>query len=167
MRWKVPIAAALALFAAVSCDRTTAPPQEAIDTSTPTLAVVYNGWDEDQELTFPACGEMNTLYSTDHVVIRETETPSGQYHFGLHLSSSDAVIVGHTTGNEYRANPWAYNVSVKVKEFPVVHQHETARLVAHGINTDLTMRWKWRIRFKVDKNGQVVMDHFIDEGECR
>lgn len=165
MPWRIPLALLLGPFVAVGCDQTTAPTESRIDAAQ--ANVVYSGWEEGAELTFPACGELNTMYSTDHVVVRETETPNGGYHFGLHLTSHDAVIVGHSSGNQYRANPWAYNVSFKANELPAEYTHETARLVAHGINTDLTMRWKWRIRFKIDKDGQVTKDLFIDEGECR
>jgi hypothetical protein len=168
MRWRISLILVLALCVAVSCDQQTLEPrsdESALDT--PAAKVLYNGVDENQELTFLGCGELNTLYSSDHVVVRETATPKGGYHFGLHLDARDGLIVGHTTGNQYRSNPWAYNVSFNASELPAEYNHETARLVAHGINTDLKMLWKWRIRLKVDKDGQVTKDVFIDEGECR
>ena len=84
MRWRIPLVVALALLVVVSCDQTTAPTETSTPAlDTPTAQVVYNGWDEGMELTFPACGETNTMYSTDHVVLRETVTPKGGYHFGL------------------------------------------------------------------------------------
>ena len=167
MRWRLTLIVVCALLVAVGCDHTMAPTESTPSLDTPTAKVVYNGWDEGMELTFDACGETNTMYSTDHLVVRETETPNGGYHFGLHLTSHDNVIIGHTTGNEYRANPWAYNISFNANKFPAEYTVETARLVAHGINTDLNMFWKWRIMFKIDHNGVVTKDLFIDEGECR
>jgi hypothetical protein len=162
------------MFFAVGCNDQGIPTEAsnpALDA--PTLrpqVVVVNEWFLGEDVRFFACGEMNT-YSPlmDHVLIKASETPNGQSKFWFHINSKGGTVTGDDTGNEYRANPWSYNVSImgEDRDNPPYKQHETAHLAAHGINVDTKMYCNFKIQRNILESGEVVLDRFFTECGCR
>lgn len=170
MRWRTTLVTALALFVAASCsDEPTAPPELsnlAIGPPGLTPAVVFKGWFPGEEVVWEACGEEHTYVGTDHIVIRETETPSGIYKWGIHINSRAATVTSES-GNVYSASPWAWSGWFSVVDGTDRYlESNTSTLIAHGVNVDGKLWWKWRFQLNNLESGEVIVDREIDEGGC-
>jgi len=160
----------LGVLLALGCDDQSLP-TEVLDHASGDLtesAVTTNEWIEDQEFLFEACGEMHTSYYTAHVVEKWTETPNGDWKWKYHENLYNHLIVSES-GKQYRGTPWAYNFWVKGTWGgpDPWHEHQTARLVAHGINVDVKLHTTWIIHLKRLETGEVVKDFFVNDTWCK
>ena len=94
------LALGLVLFLAVGCDDQGIPTEAsipALDVPTPRPAVVFNDWFPGSVELWDGtgtgsvvsnCGEWIRVESErDHVIVKETVTPSGNYKYSFHISS--------------------------------------------------------------------------------
>jgi hypothetical protein len=116
------------------------------------------------------CGEFILAESEkDHITVKETETPSGNYKYSFHIHSLGFFAVGQTTGREWRMNPTGFTFWVKTKDAsPAAYlEHAVATGVGHGVNTDVDLHSKWRIFFNRLASGEIVVDRSLTEIVCR
>jgi len=161
--------AALVLLAA--CSDATAPP-EAVDAqfaaATPSSPEIFNEWIPSTPYVFDGCGETFTYEGgMDHLIIREHVTPSGKYRWNYHIQTSAAMITS-TSGGIYRANAGTGNGSILADtdgEKNVLTL--TATIIAKGVNVDQRLKYKEQGKTVVLPSGEVLIDRFAIEVECR
>ncbi len=162
-----------ALVFLTACSETTAPLDSAGDTLAPTgtltAQVVLNDWFPAEPYVFEGCGETFTFVGeTDHIVLTETVTPSGQYQWYLHYNTQGGMIYADPSGDVYRASPFAAHGAL--------HEDLDGNMygfagggtaVAKGVNVDKRLRLKEAVKILVTPDGTVIHDYFIQDVECR
>jgi hypothetical protein len=175
------LALGLVMFFAVGCDDQGIPTDAsvpALDTPTPSPAILYNGWFDGSVEIWDGtgtgsvdsnCGEYIRVESErDHIYEKLTETPSGQTKYSFHINSLGIQAVGLSTGRVWAFNPVTYNFWVMFKDgSPAYREHHSARGVGHGVNTDVDILSKWAIHVNVLDSGEIVVDRSLTEIVCR
>ena len=163
--------AALALLAA--CSETTAPPDPEGDVlqspETLTAQLVVNDYFPSEPYVFEGCGETFTYVGeTDHIVLTETVTPSGRYHWNFHISTQGGMIYADPSGDVYEATPFASHGSLN--EDLDGNKYGFAgggTVVAEGVNVDKSLKIKEKVKILVRPDGTVLYDYFIQDVECQ
>lgn len=175
------LALGLVLFFAVGCDDQGLPTEAsipALDAPTPRPAIVFNDWFPGSVEIWDGtgtgsvssnCGELIRAESEkDHITVKQTETPSGQFKWSFHINSLGFRAVGMDTGREWVMNPTTFNFWFMTKDdSPAYHEHAIARGVGRGVNTDVDLRSMWRIHLNILDSGKVVVDRSLMEIICR
>ena len=163
--------AALAILAA--CSETTAPPDAASDALAPagtlTAKMVVNDWFPSEPYVFEVCGETFTYVGElDHIVIDETVTPSGRYHWGFRIQTQGGMFYAEPSGDVYRANPFAghgiLNEDLDGNKYGFAGG---STAVARGVNVDKSLRIKETRKILVTPNGTVLFDYFVTDVKCQ
>jgi hypothetical protein len=175
------LALGLVMFFAVGCNDQGIPTEAsipALDVPTPRPAVVFNDWIPGTEEIWDGtgtgdvasnCGEFLRLQcERDHIIEKVTETPSGHFKYSFHISGSRCRIVGLTSGREWVLSPSPYTFWFKTKDASpaAYHEHQIARSVGRGVNTDVPFRSMWRIHVNILDSGETVVDKRLTENVC-
>jgi hypothetical protein len=165
MSLKLPISRSVLVCAAmvglVACDgsRSTAPK---ITPTAPRLAVV----DNEQQLPFAfdvaTCDEVVHISGVFHVVVAETDSPSGNEHFRFHINAK-GTGVGATSGATYQWNDAINDTeNFNGESGVVISAPQTTALVGQGGVSDI----HFRVRFHVTVNANGELTVLIDQFEA-
>lgn len=168
------LALGLFMLVAIGCNDQglTEPTDVGLAPPNPQPQVLVNEWFPGgvEYWTSSSCGETIRIEAEeDHILVKETVTPSGNYKFSFQIQSLGFYAVGMTTGREWQMSPVPYTFWVQTKDdSPLAyHTHQVAHGVGRGVNTDINMYSTFMVHFNRLASGEIVVDMFISELECR
>ena len=160
------------LLILTACSDSTAPPDPANAETEPagtlTPKVVVNDWFPAGPYLFEGCGQTFTFTGdTDHILLTETVTPSGQYQWNFHISTLGGMIYADPSADVYRASPFASHGAL--------HEDLDGNMygfagggtaVASGVNVDKRLKIKESVKILVTPDGTVIHDYLLQAVEC-
>jgi hypothetical protein len=168
MRWRIPAAAVLALFVALSCDQQPVEPAESDDALFAAQVFHYSGsFVNEFDLEIP-CGDAP---EDGHFVINgkwrcaERYDATGGYHLQCNL-----VTKGYGTGEFgsewtiHETNPWVVYAPAGATEDKVYRERFNSMWVGKGHAPSWNDWWSWR--WSMNANGDVIIDDFSHRTSC-